>query len=269
METKVRRRFGLVIGLLILFVFSCADSMMFQPPKASYRDTEAVLKVPVTGREQISAVYLSCSDSKYVVLFSHGNAEDLGGCGSFLQLYARHGFSVFGYDYRGYGTSGGRASEGNTYRDIEAAYDYLVDELKVPPKCILVHGRSIGSGPAVYLASRRTVGGLIIESGFSYASRVALPFALPFGPYPNVDRLVDVNVPVLVIHGMRDRVISFAHGQELYARVKGPKRCLWVEDAGHNNLLRTAGEAYWEHLKQFAAMVEAHQSRAALGSASQ
>jgi len=254
--------------LWILFPLSlvgaCVDSMMFYPPAASYRDNPNLLHIPLSKEVSVAAVYLPPeSETDFVLLFSHGNAEDLGHCGPFLSLCRQHGFGVFSYDYRGYGISGGKATERNTYQDIEAAYDYLTGALGVSPQRILIHGRSIGSGPSVYLASGKPAAGLIIEGGFSYASKVVLPLALPLGPYPNADRLRKVRLPILIIHGTQDSIIPFAHARELYAKANKPKHLLPVEGAGHNDLLQTAGAEYWDVLKQFAERVKKESSSVA------
>jgi abhydrolase domain-containing protein 17 len=67
-----------------------------------------------------------------------------------LDRLHRLGFSVFAYDYRGYGTSNGTPSEQNAYQDTDAAYIYLTQQLKIPPKQIIVYDRSV--------AARRRIG---------------------------------------------------------------------------------------------------------------
>jgi abhydrolase domain-containing protein 17 len=106
-----------VMGLL-LFIYTCfgiyiffrADSMMFSPQPVSYKDTKNILKIPVTASEQISAIYLPNAQAKYTLLYIHGNAEDLGDVRSMLDRLQGLGFSIFAYDYRGYGTSNGTPS---------------------------------------------------------------------------------------------------------------------------------------------------------------
>jgi len=61
---------------------------------------------------------------------------------------------------------------------------------------------------------------------------------------------------VLVIHGKSDDIISFHHGQTLFAAANEPKRSYWVEQAGHNDLAMIAGSSYFEELRKFAQMVD-------------
>ncbi|MHC5161599.1 MAG: alpha/beta hydrolase, partial [Planctomycetota bacterium] len=149
----------LIISLLLLFnIFiplTYADSLIFYPPEASYLDNSKIIKIEVENDESISAIYVPNPNSQYTLLFSHGNAEDIGQNLPFFKLCCENGFSVFAYDYRGYGTSDGQPTEFNTYNDILAAYNYLTEDLKTDPNNIVVHGRSVGSGPSCFLASRK------------------------------------------------------------------------------------------------------------------
>ena len=242
-----------------LYVFFRADSMIFLPQPASYPDTKTSLKLSVTQTEQISAIYLPNSQATHTLLYIHGNAEDLGDIRPLLDRLHGWGFSVFAYDYRGYGTSDGNPSERNAYRDADAAYAYLTQQLKIPPEQIVVYGRSVGGGSAVDLASRHPVGGLILESTFTSAFRVVVPFPiLPFDKFSNLDKLRKVHCPVLVMHGQADQTIPIQHGQRLYEAAREPKMSLWVAEAGHNDLDQVAGERYQQTLVAFQRLLEPH-----------
>lgn len=242
-----------------LFVFFRADSMIFLPQPASYQDTEDILKLPVMDSEQISAIYLSNPEAAYTLLYMHGNAEDLGDIWSLLKRLHSWGFSVFAYDYRGYGTSDGRPSERNAYQDANAAYQYLTQKLKAPAQQIIVYGRSVGGGSATELATRHPVAGLILESTFTSAFRVVVPFPLlPFDKFSNLDKLQKVRCPVLVMHGQADQIVPFQHGQKLYEAAPEPKAFLWVAEAGHNDFTRVAGERLRQTLVYFQQLVETH-----------
>ena len=238
-----------------LFVAGCSvNGMIFLPPPATYRDAAGVVKLETDDGASISALYLKNPAAEYTILFSHGNACDLGGMVPFLQRMRAAGFSVMAYDYHGYGTSTGKPTERNTYRDIDAAWRYLVSDRKTPPSKIILHGQSVGAGPAVDLAAREEAGGVIVESGFVSAFRVMTRWPiLPFDKFKNLSKIDDVNCPVMVIHGTHDGIIAPWHAQKLYDRAREPKRAVWVKGAGHNNLVHIAGEAYWEQLRGFAA----------------
>ena len=242
----------IIYGLITVLVYFTADFAMYPVPKASYRDTAQILKLSTSDGRKISAVYLENPNAKYTVLFSHGNGEDLGFLMPFLQSYREHGFSILAYDYHGYGTSEGRPSEKNTYLDIAAAYDYLTTQLKVAPHHIILHGRSLGSGPSLELASLFPVSGIILESPFLTAFRVVTKIPLfPIDKYRNNQKITRVKAPILVIHGMKDEVIPFWQGKKLYEMANEPKQFLPLENAGHNDITEVSGNLYWQAIEQF------------------
>lgn len=242
--------------VLVIFVCSCADKMIFHPPQASYTPDDGIVRIPVTAKEQIAAMYRPADANSFVLLFSHGNAEDIGQNEEFFELANQAGFGVFAYDYRGYGLSDGRAGEKKTYQDITAAYRYLTETLSIPPQRIIILGRSVGSGPSVWLATQNPAAGLILESPFVSAFRVVTKYKiLPFDPYNNLARIKKVQCPVLIIQGKEDEVVGFWHGPKLYEAANEPKMNYWVEGAGHNDLLWVAGEEYWRSLKEFTLII--------------
>lgn len=238
--------------LLAVGVF-LSERMMFLPPASSYVDTAEIIKLDSHEGSVISARMFENRSARYTILFSHGNAEDMGDLTGLLEEFKRHGFSALAYDYSGYGTSSGRPSEQATYRNIEAAYEYLVTIKGIPADRIIVWGRSIGSGPSVYLAAARKVGGLVIESGFISAFRVMTRIRLlPFDRFDNLKALQRISCPLLVIHGKKDEIIPFWHAESLYQSFSGKKMHYWVDGAGHNDLLQAAGEEYWQIAGRFA-----------------
>ncbi|MEM6838261.1 MAG: alpha/beta hydrolase [Cyanobacteria bacterium P01_C01_bin.120] len=256
---RLVRSLLLIYGFFALYVFFRADSMIFLPRPASYQDTADVLKIPVNDTEQISATYLPNAQAEYTLLYIHGNAEDLGDIRPVLERLHGWGFSVFAYDYRGYGTSDGQPSETNAYQDADAAYNYLRQHLNIPPEQIILYGRSVGSGSATDLASRRSVGGLILENAFTSAFRVVLPVPLlPFDKFSNLDKLQRVRCPVLVLHSQADQTIPIQHGKSLYEAAPDPKMFLWVAGAGHNDFTWVAGERHRQTLLSFQQLVETH-----------
>ncbi|MBD2362636.1 alpha/beta hydrolase [Anabaena minutissima FACHB-250] len=244
-----------------LYVYFRADSMIFLPQPSSYQDTKDIMKLKSGGQTKISAVHLLNPTAKYTILYAHGNAEDLGDIQQVLEKLRNLGFNVLAYDYRGYGTSSGTSTENHAYQDIDTAYNYLTQDLKILPQHIIVFGRSVGGGSAVDLAVRKPVAGLIIESSFISAFRVIVPFQiLPFDKFTNLQKIKNVKCPVLIMHGKADEIIPFTHAENLYAAAPSPKLSLWVEDANHNDFLWVAGERYNKSLKGFTKLVSEHKS---------
>jgi fermentation-respiration switch protein FrsA (DUF1100 family) len=231
--------------VLLIYAWLCSDRLIFLPPPATYADSPEILKIHTPDGVTLAARYLPHPSARYTLIYFHGNAEDLGHVEPTLsELRDRLGVSVLGWDYRGYGLSGGKPGEPATLRDAHTVLAYVNGTLGVP----------LGSGPAVEVAASHRVGGLILCSAFTSAFRVMTHVRLlPFDKFNNLGKLPRVTCPVLVIHGTADEMIPFSHAQKLYAAAPGPKYRLWVEGAGHNDLIETAGEDYWQALREFTA----------------
>ena len=242
---------------LIFFAMFFADSIIFQLQSSSYIDGETIIKLKTESGELISAKYFPNPNAEYTILFSHGNAEDIGTSKYFLEKLSEAGFQIFTYDYRGYGTSEGSPSEENSYQDAETAYEYLVNELKISPEKIIIHGRSLGGAISVDLASKKNCGGLIVESSFVSAFRVLTNYPiLPFDKFENLKKIKLVKCPVLFIHGRKDTLIPIWHSEELFKQTNQPKFSLWIDNAGHNDVFAVSKNKYTNAIRDFSNKLE-------------
>src|SRR5712691_474487 len=258
--------FAVVAYIALVMLALLSDRIIFQPHPSSYRLSDLAASSSVqpliltSGQVNISAVYLPNVSARYTLLFSHGNAEDLGDDLPMLNELRRAGFAVFAYDYRGYGTSQGVSSEKSLYEDVDAAYQYLRRTLHVSPNRIISFGRSLGCAAAIRLAATRSVAGLIVEAPFLSAFRVLTHVRLlPWEKFDNAANIRRVHRPVLVIHGRSDRVVPWWHGQRIYALANEPKRYLWVDRAGHNDVLQFASRRYFAAINDFAGLLDSNQ----------
>ncbi|MCH7761289.1 alpha/beta hydrolase [candidate division TA06 bacterium] len=170
----------------------------------------------------------------------------------------RRGVSIFIFDYRGYGQSDGRPSETGFYRDAFAAYDFLADNRHLAPERIILFGRSLGAAVAVELATKRKAAGLILESPFPTVASMArvhygpLPFKLFVrARYDLIKRFKDIDIPVLVLHGDRDRIVPLALGRRVYEAAPEPKDFYLIHGADHNDTYFVGGEPYFQRLLSF------------------
>lgn len=243
-------------GAVTLWARSISDSMLFLPDYGSRVEPVGAVRIEVGDGLAVSAVYLPNPAARFTVWYFHGNAEALGDLGPRLEKLREQGFAVFAAEYPGYGASGGVPTERSIYAANRAALGYLRDRLHVPPEKVILYGRSVGGGPATEIAAKENVGGLVLESAFVSAYRVMTRWPLlPGDKFKNLAKLRDVHCPVLVIHGRADRVIPFWHGEALYATARGRKQHLWIDTAGHNDLLEWAGDRYGKALQEFSALV--------------
>jgi abhydrolase domain-containing protein 17 len=222
------------------------SSLLFQPPSPTYLHPSRHFWLTTSNGSNIPAFYIERPGAVVTILFSHGNAEDLGMIYDWFNDLARVlRCNIMAYDYTGYGKANGSPTEDGCYSDIEAAYKYLTSERHILPEQIVLYGRSLGSGPSCYLAAKtatagRSVAGLILQSPLLSAYRVAFNFRFTMtgDKFPNIDYAQNIKCPVFIIHGTQDEVVPFWHGQDLFLSVpqKWRAKPYWVEGAGHNNI---------------------------------
>lgn len=238
--------------LLNLYAHLMSDRRIFRPQSPSYVHLPHELKIVSGHGEKIHAVHLEHPTAIYTILFSHGNAEDLGNVVPFMEQFYELGYSVLMYEYRGYGTSEGSPSTAKAKQDVAAAYDWLVQHRRIAPERIISHGRSLGGAVAIWLAAHRKVGGLIVEISFVSAFRVLTHWQLlPWDKFNSLQSIRRTRCPVLVIHGTADEIIPLWHGQKLYEAAPGPKQHLWVEDGTHYDYAYIAGDEYIRTIQHF------------------
>ncbi len=244
------------IGLSLVAYF-ISDKLIFPIRPVSYAKHDLIIELPLENGELISTIYLPNEEAKFTIIYSHGNAEDLGHILPLLKSFHQKGFSVFAYDYPGYGLSEGKATEKSTYDAINAVYEFVTEDLKIPQHSVILYGRSLGGGPTVDLAAREIIGGVILESTFVSAFRVMTHRTLlPWDKFNNIDKINEIDCPLLVIHGTEDSIVPFWHAHALFNKAKTPKQNFWIEGAGHNNIFDFAGNKYWDRLDFFIKQVE-------------
>ncbi|KAM1201224.1 hypothetical protein FF1_017518 [Malus domestica] len=205
------------------------------------------------GGNKIVATFWRHPLARFTLLYSHGNAADLGQMHElFIELRSHLRVNIMSYDYSGYGASTGKPSEFNTYYDIEAVYNCLKNEYEIRQEDLIVYGQSVGSGPTLHLASRlKNLRAVVLHSAILSGIRVLYPVKLTFwfDIFKNIDKIRHVSSPVLVIHGTEDEIVDLSHGKRLWELSKEKYDPLWVKGGGHCNL-ETYPE-YIKHLRKF------------------
>ncbi len=187
-----------------------------------------------------------------VVIITHGNAESIDFLPDEFQPFTERGVSLFMVEFPGYGRSLGSPSQ-QTINDIMLkAYDVVAARPDVDATRIILMGRSLGGGAVCQLAARRPIRGLMLVSAFTsvtaFAPRYLVPPFLVKDPFDNLAVIRVLNKPVLIIHGTRDEIIPYRHGQELAAGAPDGK--LVSFNSGHNDL-PTDSRQFWQAIDEF------------------
>ena len=241
------------------FVERCATDMIYQPPSSSYQRTSVQFIKSIRGdklalrcispRDNAMSLHTKYRDSRHVILYSHGNATDLGGCHDICELMSTIlNAHVIVYDYPNYGASSKTTlCEAVLNASIEAVYARCM-EVEIPREKIILMGQSLGSVPTLHLASRVSTKycAVILITPLASAYRAVFDDKyIPkfFSPkldsllFNNLKSIENVHAPVAIVHGFHDDVIDISSAEALHSKIphkfKHPPLYL---SAGHNDI---------------------------------
>ena len=266
---------GLFYGLACVLLYKFQNRVLFVPTQkiedtpANYGLTYKETWLPIGDKgNRLNAWWIPAeSKTAPTVLYCHGNGHNIGEVADLASRFHQMGLSVFAFDYRGYGKSEGEfPSEAAVYADAERAWDYLVQDQKIPPKKIVMYGHSLGGAIAINLATQHpNAGGLIVQSSFSSALEMAkrnwwtaiFPVdALLNQRFDSIYKVPQLKMPTLYLHGSADTLIPFEMSQRLFKETRSPKQLKLFPGAGHNDLPQVGGAVYAQTVKDFVAGVE-------------
>lgn len=198
---------------------------------------ERKLKVPGAT---LSALHFRQPDAKGVVFFLHGNGGNVSSWLTSTELYRQTGYDVFMIDYRGYGKSTGHIeNEAQLLADVRAAWDYIAPEYAGRVK--VIYGRSLGTGPATWLATQVKADQLVLVSPYRSLLQIAneqypwVPDFVMRYPMHTDFWLPKVHMPTLILHGARDGLIKVSNSQALKA-LKPDATLVILPDAKHADI---------------------------------
>ncbi len=243
-------------GALALYFFQ--EPLIFRakvlPPAHRFdeRLSHREIFIPVNTQDTLHAVlYLpNGKKAKGLVLYFHGNRQNIGWYEKFVPYFTEQGYEVLMPDYPGYGKSKGTLNEDKLY--AWATLVYQVARKRYAADSLIIYGKSIGTGIATQLASRRDCRELILETPYYRFSDVMQRF-LPIYPMalllryelPTYRYLPLVAAPVTLLHGTQDGIVPFAQSQKLSTLFKPQDRLVVIENGSHNDLYRFSKTTQW------------------------
>jgi alpha-beta hydrolase superfamily lysophospholipase len=235
-----------IIGIVIYYL---QDTLMFHPVplaagyKFNFTDPYKEVNLPYSDSVNISIIQFPTKDTapKGVVLYFHGNKENVNHYASNASTFTRNGYEVWMIDYPGYGKSTGKLTEQRLYD--WALIEYKLARARFTPDSIILYGRSLGAGIATQLAAIRDCKRLILEAPYySFPSITGTYFPI----YP-VERMIrfkiptwqymqQVTAPVSILHGTSDGVIRISNAKRLQPYLKTGDEFISIEGGSHNDL---------------------------------
>lgn len=187
-----------------------------------------------------------------LLIYAHGNAELIDHWPEALAPYRALGINLLLPEYRGYGRSAGSPSQQGIVGDTAMLLEQALRRPEVDGSRVVLQGRSLGGGVVCDLALRRPPAALILQSTFTslraMARRYLVPGFLVRDPFDNLAALKRLEVPLLVVHGTRDRLVPYSHARALHAAV--PHARLVAFETDHNDAL-TDDPRFWREVASF------------------
>jgi esterase/lipase len=208
------------------------NNFVFNNPTFDYKDTNISSKSIIfikKGKNTATESYIPClfiqeyeQSSKFIIFF-HGNSEDIFISELFGQYFAEKlKMNVIIPEYPGYSIYDEEKSAETMCLDSLIVYSFIKETFKLEDDDIYVIGRSIGTGPAVYLSSKKRPKGLILISPFKSIKSVKGAFIGFFllDIFNSIDIIDKVICPVLFIHGREDQLIDYSHSEDLMLKLE-------------------------------------------------
>ena len=201
------------------------------------------VNIRLNATDNLNLIQFLPEDSlpKGVVLYFHGNRGNVERYAKYAINFTKHGYEVWIVDYPGYGKTTGKFTEENVY--MLAREVYKLANTKFGTDSIIVYGKSLGSGIASWLASRKPCQRLILETPYYSMTDLVSTYA-PIYPvnamshfkFPTGEYLKDAKVPVTIFHGTDDWVIPYRYAAKLKGVLKPGDEFITIDRGSHNNL---------------------------------
>jgi uncharacterized protein len=233
-------------GVLLYFL---QDAILFHPVSLKrnhqfdFSLPHTDIRIPVNEKDTISLANFSTQQDsvKGVVLYFHGNKRNISWYAKYIPHFTKHGYEVIMIDYPGYGKSTGKLTEQKLYDWALQVYKLAIK--KYSAEQIIIYGKSMGTGIATQLASKRDCKRLILETPY-YDFPSVIKAYLPVYPVswmlhyqiPTWQYMQNVNEPITIFHGTSDWTVRYKNTKRLSSFLKPGDEIVTVKGAGHNNL---------------------------------
>lgn len=242
-----------IVAVLVLFycmvlwyLYRHQEQLLFHPKhfpkdfKFSYDwPFEEYFVSPEPGIE-LNVLRFPVEKSRGAILYLHGNRGHLGKSGSYYNRVAKFGYDVILFDYRNYGKSNGKLTYKNLLADGRFVYNWVAEQYG--QENVILHGCSLGSGIASYVASIEQPKKLVLETPY-YSIASAAKYRYPFVPisllnkFPlsNARFLPKVSCRTDIIHGTEDKTVPYSSARALQ-RLNINTMLHTISGGGHSNL---------------------------------
>jgi len=238
----------LIYGIIAIGFYLLQDKIIFQPDRLSLDYSFAFNQpyreyfIRTTDGESLNALlFTTTQPSKGLILYFHGNADNLQRWGEYAIDFTNLGYDVLMIEYRSFGKSTGTPTEENLYADASTLLQWA--QTNIPHSRLIIYGRSLGSGVASHLATEFTPALLILETPFDELKGAIYPLFRPFVyflparyTFSNKENLPKVKCRKVIIHGTEDWVVPLSSALKLKPLLGPGDQFVIIEGGGHKNL---------------------------------
>jgi uncharacterized protein len=249
MKRRIRR---VITSIFIIYIaggfilYFIQDLLLFHPKplllnhQFSFTQPFEEINILIDHRNLSIIKFKTGAHRKGLVLFFHGNMENVEHYSKYPSLFTKNGYELWMIDYPGFGKSTGRRTEENMYKDALLMYEKAFKEIS--KDSLIIYGKSIGTGVASYLASERKSKRLILETPYYSIDALAKHYfpiypVMPMTKYsfPINQYLKKVKSEITIFHGTKDKVVPYVQGKRLYEENTNIE-LVTIENGRHNNL---------------------------------
>jgi len=236
-----------ILGGIALYFLQ--DYILFHPVtlkrdhKYDFPEKNKEINIPITENSNLNIVQFFSTDTvtKGVVLYFHGNKKNISWYAKYSLYFTKYGYEVWLIDYPGFGKSTGKLSEQTLYD--WANYMYNFARTRFSADSIIIYGKSMGTGIATHLASLQPCKKLILETPY-YDYPSVIKHYLPIYPIewmihykiPTHDYLEKVIVPITILQGTDDRLVTYNNAIRLKPFLKAGDEFVTIDGGSHNDL---------------------------------
>ena len=231
--------------LILVFVFFYQRSLLYHPFENNYSTDSTnfsfkeVYISSSNGNSLKAWFHTKDLNNKKTLVFFHGNAGDLRNRIYKLNLIKDFDINFLIVAYRGFSGNKGKPSEAGLYEDARNTLDWLAKQ-GVKQNKIILYGESLGTGVSAEVAQNKKFAGIILESPFTSMVDAGkfyyfyLPVSLLLKDrYETVKKLKNIKIPILVMHGKKDKIVPFHMGQKVFEKSNEPKFYYFPEEDDH------------------------------------
>ncbi len=236
----------LILMMVSLVLYLIQDKFIFHGVKIpvdykySFENDFEEISLKTDDGEVLNAVLFKRQDPKGLILFFHNHAGNVIKWSDTAVFFSNYNYDVLLVDYRGFGKSTGKFDEEKMLEDAQMWYDAVADQYFK----IIVYGRGLGASFAARVSANNRVDQLILESPVYNLTRAG-KFIYPYQPYYLLlkyqfdcsEDLKKVRCKTTILHGKKDKVVSYKSGQKLYELNKEHADFILIEDADHFNIM--------------------------------